>query len=212
MKTFLSILLAAVAVGGYTQLNNQLPSPNQSVRYSMVAQGPSSSIKTQETVVISDEATWTKYYGRMIDAKAGERVAAPRLCDFTRQDLLVIHVGQRPTAGYSVFVNMVRPEAAIAVAVDFTELRPPTNAVLTQQLTSPYCVVAVDRQSLGYKFRGQWAISNFVPNSNNHDSCKCGCPYCCGGASYRSTINTTGNFPVDICPPKPQRGGGRNGG
>ncbi len=209
MKAFLSVFLGLLAVGALTQT---YPTFNMdtAIRYQNVAMGVNSRITTHETVVLTNAKDWTAYYGRMIGAAPNMRVAAPALCNFERQDLIVVHTGQRFTTGYSVYVSMVRAERPPTATIDYVENFPPQGAVVGQALSSPYVVVAVDRQVHGYTFRGSRAIQRFVPNPGFGAPCQCGCPHCCGGGA---SLTTQTGFAPEICPPvQPQRTGGGNGG
>jgi hypothetical protein len=68
----------------------------------------------------------------------------PPPVDFTREGVLFIAAGERPTGGYAVDVKAIRREGD-AIVVDAPVTSPPPDAMVTQALTSPFVVVAVPK-------------------------------------------------------------------
>ena len=73
---------------------------------------------------------------------AGERTR-PNV-DFSREVIVAVFLGTRPTAGFSVEIVGVRQEGQ-ALIVSYKETRPAPDALTAQVLTSPYHIVAVPR-------------------------------------------------------------------
>ena len=75
---------------------------------------------------------------------AGERTR-PNV-DFSRDVVVAVFMGTRPTAGFSVEIVGVRQEGP-ALIVSYKETRPAPDALAAQVLTSPFHIVAVPRGS-----------------------------------------------------------------
>ena len=73
---------------------------------------------------------------------AGER-ARPAI-DFSKEIVVAVFMGSRPTAGFSVEIVRVREEGATLV-VSYKETRPAPDSVAAQILTSPFHIVAVPK-------------------------------------------------------------------
>ena len=81
-------------------------------------------------------------WSRIWTQHAGERTQ-PNV-DFSKEVVVAVFTGTRPTAGFSVEITRVRQEGT-ALVVSYTETRPAPGSVAAQVLTSPYHIVAVPR-------------------------------------------------------------------
>lgn len=203
-------------VAGAQFAGNQLPSPYKAIEYKNVAQGTNSRITTARTDVINNAKAWQSFYSQMAGDTREGFTPAPVLCDFNRFDLLVIHTGQKRTTGHSAYVSMIRREKASEVMVDVVVQQPTANSFVTQTLTSPYVVVAVERQSVPYTFRSTFGYKTITNGGGAAPcGCTCGCPTCAngshrGGNVYGGQANSP--FGGEICPPMQQQGGRNRGG
>jgi hypothetical protein len=75
---------------------------------------------------------------------AGERTRPA--VDFSREVVVAVFMGTRPSAGFTVQIVRVRQEGP-ALVVSYTETRPAPDSVAAQILTSPFHIVAVPRGS-----------------------------------------------------------------
>jgi hypothetical protein len=64
--------------------------------------------------------------------------------DFSRDMIVGVFLGSRPTAGYNVEIVSAREEQG-ALVVRYRAAQPPRNAITAQILTMPYQLVAVPR-------------------------------------------------------------------
>ena len=64
--------------------------------------------------------------------------------DFTREVVVAVFMGTRPTAGFTIEITRVRVEGP-ALVVTYKETRPAPDGVTAQVLTSPFHIVAVPR-------------------------------------------------------------------
>jgi hypothetical protein len=83
-------------------------------------------------------------WSRLWVQHAGERTR-PNV-DFSREIVVAVFMGTRPTAGFGVEIVRVRQEGA-ALVVSYRETRPSPDSVAAQVLTSPFHIVAVPRGS-----------------------------------------------------------------
>jgi hypothetical protein len=75
---------------------------------------------------------------------AGERTRPA--VDFSKEVVVAVFMGTRPTGGFSVEIVRVRQEGP-ALVVSYKETRPAPDSVAAQILTSPFHIVAVPRGS-----------------------------------------------------------------
>jgi hypothetical protein len=100
--------------------------------------GPSSQVDAAKQVAVQSPAEWNALWSQ----HAGDR-ARPSV-DFTKEMVLAVFLGTRPSAGFSVEIVGAREESG-ALIVSYRETRPQPGGVAAQVLTSPYHVVAVPK-------------------------------------------------------------------
>jgi hypothetical protein len=88
--------------------------------------------------VARSPAEWSTLWSQ----HAGDR-ARPAV-DFSKEMVVAVFLGTRPTAGFSVEVVSARQEGATLI-VSYRESRPQPGAVAAQVLTSPFHFVAVPK-------------------------------------------------------------------
>jgi hypothetical protein len=71
--------------------------------------------------------------------------------DFTREMVVAVFLGTRPTAGFGVDIVGTRSEGG-ALVVEYRETRPARGLVTAQVITSAYHIVAVPRAIGDVKF------------------------------------------------------------
>jgi hypothetical protein len=81
---------------------------------------------------------WSKLWTQ----HAGERTRPA--VDFTKEVVVAVFMGTRPTAGFSIEITRVREEGP-ALVVTYKETRPAPGGVTAQVLTSPFQIVAVPK-------------------------------------------------------------------
>jgi len=67
--------------------------------------------------------------------------------DFSRDVVVAVFMGTRPTAGFGIEIVRVREEGN-SLVVSYKETRPAPGLLTAQVLTSPYHIVAVPRGTL----------------------------------------------------------------
>ncbi len=81
-------------------------------------------------------------WSRLWMQHAGERTRPS--FDFSKDVVVAVFMGTRPTAGFGVEIVRVREEGPTLV-VSYKETRPAPDSVTAQILTSPFHIVAVPR-------------------------------------------------------------------
>jgi hypothetical protein len=100
-----------------------------------------SGIPEPRRVVIRDPAAWETLWDEA--RRVGSLPPAPSV-DFTRDMVLVVAMGLRPTGGYRISVDAVyRAHGGVFVVV--REISPGAGAMVTQVLTAPLDLVRVPR-------------------------------------------------------------------
>ena len=103
-----------------------------------IDQGTMSNMDDARQVSARSVDEWSKLWTQ----HAGERTRPS--VDFTKEVVVAVFMGTRPTAGFSIEIVRVRQEGA-AVVVSWRETRPAPDSVTAQVLTSPFHIVAVPK-------------------------------------------------------------------
>jgi PrcB C-terminal len=86
-------------------------------------------------LVIRDANAWANFWSEL---GVGDRPAV----DFTRDIVLAVTAGQRPTGGYEIAVDRVR-QANGELTVEVVETTPGPNCITTASLTQPVDIIVV---------------------------------------------------------------------
>jgi PrcB C-terminal len=103
-----------------------------------IDKGTTSQIEASRQAVAQSAAEWSTLWSQ----HAGDR-ARPAV-DFSKEMVVAVFLGTRPTAGFSVEIVGAREEGATLI-VSYRESRPQPGSVTAQILTSPYHFVAVPK-------------------------------------------------------------------
>jgi hypothetical protein len=111
-----------------------------------VVKGPMSDIESPRQVAVRTDAEWSALW------KAhGDAGALPSI-DFSREMVVAVFLGSRPTAGYGI--EVVRAVAApAAMIVEYVETTPPRDLLTAQVITAPYHLAAVPKYDGEVTFR-----------------------------------------------------------
>lgn len=96
---------------------------------------------TPGATLVRDDATYRKTWSALITADQ----PAPAV-DFAQEQVVFLLAGSRPTGGYAITVKGAAIESGVLV-VDASIDGPPSGAMVTQVITSPYAVIAVKNRS-----------------------------------------------------------------
>ena len=135
MTAFVSIIAAVLiqAAGG------------QTAAVKTVEKGLDSAMDEARQVVVRTPAEWAKVWQMHSYERARPNV------DFTKEMVVGVFMGSRPTAGFGVEITGTRQESG-ALIVEYRETKPGAGQVTAQILTSPYHLVSVPRVDGDVKF------------------------------------------------------------
>lgn len=154
MKTLMSCATAAVLLAGcgagtsaryvddtygYEASGSTLPAGSMEI--SRIGTYTNSSIQEPRRLIIRGDQEWRDFW---YDLNLG---SAPEV-DFTRNMVIAVSAGSRPTTGHSVLVNGVRFDEDGTLRIEVLETSPGRNCITGQQMTQPVDVVVVPRANL----------------------------------------------------------------
>lgn len=105
-----------------------------------IEKGDQSNVDDAKQVVVRDAAGWRKLWQQ----HAPDRPLPP--VDFTKESVVAVFMGSRPTAGYSVAI-LSTTEGGGALVVRYRETRPAPGVITAQVLTFPYHIVAIPKST-----------------------------------------------------------------
>jgi hypothetical protein len=108
-------------------------------------QGNQSGVDEARQVVVRSASEWTALWRLHSPDRARPEV------DFSREMVVGVFMGSRPTAGFEVEIRGTR-ESGGALIVQYRETLPAARAMTAQILTMPYHLVAVPTRSGEVKF------------------------------------------------------------
>lgn len=167
----LGLLLAAVT--SFAQTNPF------DITYRTYKTGQHSNEKSFKTYVIRSQMEWEDYWYK---TTGNPRRTAPTDVNWGDTELLAIHLGERPTGGYSVYVDNIDTNDSTNFRVHLIESRPPKGRMVTQALSSPYTIISLPKRWATYQFSRE--VVDESPNNPDPrprpQPCNCNCP-CCSG-------------------------------
>ena len=106
----------------------------------IVDQGASASTQTRREVVIRTQAEWDAMIPNLRGGIPQDAV------DFSKEMIVGIFLGSRPTPGYGVTIVGADEENGV-LHVKYRETTPPAGAIAAQVITFPYELVAIPKSS-----------------------------------------------------------------
>jgi hypothetical protein len=143
-----AVLTLVVASGcGNAPIATRSPHAEQAPAATMrtIDKGTQSSIDAARTVVVRSADEWTRLW-RMHAADK----PLPAI-DFSREMVVGVFLGSRPTAGYSVEITGTH-EASGTLVVEYRVGAPSPDLMTAQVITSPYHLVAIPRRDGDVRF------------------------------------------------------------
>jgi VWFA-related protein len=110
-----------------------------------LARGPMSNSEETRQVVIRTAAEWADLWSTLPTKQPVPTV------DFVKEMLVGVFLGSRPTGGFSVRIVGARLDADTLV-VEYSEEKPAPDAMVTQQLTSPFAVARILKHDGAVRF------------------------------------------------------------
>jgi protease stability complex PrcB-like protein len=115
------------------------------VNFTTIARGAMSGVTSPEEIVVQSVQEWHALWTRH-----APNTPEP-VIDFTKEIVVGVFAGQRPTGGYRVQITSIeRSDAGLTVVYDVTQ--PAKDAMVTQALTSPFELVRIPRLQLPVRF------------------------------------------------------------
>jgi hypothetical protein len=111
----------------------------------IIERGSTSWVDSPRQAVARTPDEWARLY------KAHAPDKQPPAVDFSKEMVLAVFLGSRPTAGYGVEIVGTK-EANGALTVQYRQTRPPPGAITAQVITMPYVMVAVPARAGDVKF------------------------------------------------------------
>jgi len=142
MKPLLLAMLALLGAACSLPPEEELPVP-----FTTIAMGERSGILRPKNVVVRTADEWARLWKLHDAGDAGRRPSI----DFSRDMVIAVFRGQRPTAGYGVRIMDVR-QTPDELQVHVRERRPDTRTVLAQVLTCPYVMIRLPKKDLPVRF------------------------------------------------------------
>lgn len=110
-----------------------------------IESGTQSSVDEPRQAVARTAAEWSALWkGHNFDKPAPQ-------VDFSKEMVVAVFLGSRPTAGYTVRIVGTEMRDG-ALVVRYSEGRPPAGMMTAQVLTSPYAIAAVPKFAGDVKF------------------------------------------------------------
>ncbi|MBI3491300.1 MAG: protease complex subunit PrcB family protein [Acidobacteria bacterium] len=110
-----------------------------------IAKGDQSHMDDAKQAVARTEAEWTALWQQHSPDRRRPAV------DFSKEMVVGVFLGSRPTAGYQLEILSAAPDGA-AFVVRYRQMDPPPGAVTAQVITSYYHLVAVPKTSATVRF------------------------------------------------------------
>jgi hypothetical protein len=101
-------------------------------------EGSSSGVTERRTVAIRTAEEWAAFY------KGHKPGDTPIAVDFSKEMVLAVLPGEKPSGGYAVSIVGVQEESN-GITAKFKETAPDPNGMVSMGLTQPYALVAVPR-------------------------------------------------------------------
>ncbi|MCU0316109.1 MAG: protease complex subunit PrcB family protein [Fimbriimonadaceae bacterium] len=165
--------LAGCALAQISSRSNQV----DAIQFATVGRGAQSAITATEFRVFSDENSWATYYQQMVGNQSRRSLRTPQWADFSRENLVVIHAGQRKSGGFQVLVEGIEKTSPTQVTVRVALQTPPPGAMTTQALTQPWVAVRVRKVAANYVFRAR-EVQARGSSSGHIGGSSCGCSWC----------------------------------
>jgi hypothetical protein len=124
--------------------------PGVPLGFRVVAAGGFSGVTTPAERVARDSEEWRRLWQAHQAATLAQR-PLPAV-DFSREICVAIFAGERPTGGFAVAVEQVL-ESPSGVEVVYRVTGPPQGAMVSQALTSPFEIIAVEGRPGTLRFR-----------------------------------------------------------
>lgn len=155
--------------------HRELPGPGQrDVWWRTVNQGSRSGIVTYGTSVIRSPEELARYW--LLHAGDERLPWDPDRFDWRREQLLAVHLGRMPSAGYEMVLDSLERTGQATITVRFTVVYPSTPMPIGATPSSPYVLLRMDRTPDRFVL----VRRNYLPTMDAGWGCACRCLSCKG--------------------------------
>lgn len=129
---------------------------NTATEYSVVTlgKGSQSGVRERKFVVIKSDSEWKALWISHESLAPPPKETPP--VDFQTEIVVAVFSGEKRTGGYGIEITGIEEDSTKHVVQVFVrESKPPTGAIMTQNLTHPYHIVKVTRSELPVTFAFQ---------------------------------------------------------
>jgi hypothetical protein len=164
LRALPALLALACTPAAFAQnhLGNKPWNPQDQINFSAFRTGTNSQIQTQGMFDLPSEAEFQSYWARSTGQSPS---TAPRGVDWNRQKIVAIHLGKRPTGGYSVMVTKVERQVSFAM-ITAVERKPLPGQYVSKAVTSPYVLLKVDRITVPFRLNVTEGRGGTIPGGN----------------------------------------------
>lgn len=139
---------------------SQFPAKATGVRWYTVASGSSSTETQQKLLLAGQRPDIANLWGPVL-----KQSQALPLVDFTKDRLAIVFLGTKNTGGYSAQVSQVIGQGGTSALLLVNEITPNPKMAQTQAITSPWVMIAIDRNYLDISVKFQKVVDNTNPNT-----------------------------------------------
>ena len=131
----LVLLLASCTACGAAAVGETVP-------FSTLGKGINSGIRESAQVVVRSQNDWAALWSRHMRTQIAP--PPPPAVDFSRDMVVALFLGERPTGGYAIEVTQIERNDA-GLAIRYRTTRPDPAAMPTQALTQPFHLIKLPR-------------------------------------------------------------------
>lgn len=136
------LLLLVSSMGACNKESELVEAVEKNNAFKILDQGNRSGVLESKNASIAQKDDFTVLWSQHKNHVIGGGIV-PEI-DFTKQAIIGVFLGEKPTGGYSVVIDKITLENNTA-HVYFTTILPGKNCRLTQALTSPYTIVTAPK-------------------------------------------------------------------
>lgn len=111
------------------------------VTFQTVSKGSRSGVRDPRQVVLRSQAEWIALWAQHVSADVNP--VPPPTIDFTKDLVVAVFLGEKPTGGYDVAISRAQ-RGDDAVVIYYRERTPAPGALVTQSLTHPFHIVRIN--------------------------------------------------------------------
>jgi hypothetical protein len=112
------------------------------VPFSTLAKGLASGVDQPAQIVVRSQNDWAALWSRHMGTQAAP--PPPPSVDFSRDMVVALFLGERPTGGYAIEVTRIERTGA-GLAIRYRTTRPDPAGMQTQALTQPFHLIKLPR-------------------------------------------------------------------